>query len=192
MAASKCAAHEVKIVEECVHRVAGDLALLAERSLVVESVMVEKRRRRPAGSGQVHISFKFGIEVAGTVRHGCLLMPLSDALAIAGCLMLQGDEEVALQRTLGAPDPKQREALVEIDLLVARALELALGAQGFPVVRVGPESCQGVRAEIRPALDYRDGEELWIGRAWTQLHVWPPFSMTLVLPALSASAAAAS
>jgi len=189
---SPCSADEVRLAEECVHKIAGDLSMLAERSLVVLSIAVEKHGRRPVAARRVHVSFKFGIEHAQAVRHGCVLVPLPDALALAGCLMMLGDDEVALQRVRPAPDAALRDALVDVDALMARSIELALASVGLSRMRTGPESCQGVRADARPALDHAEGDELVVATGLVQLHVWPPFELTVVLPALSPAAAAAS
>lgn len=190
MSTKTCTAADVSLVEECVRRVASDLALILERSLVVDRVSVERRASRPAGEGQVHVSFKFGVEQDGVVSHGCLLVPLPDALAIASHALLFEDGDVREHRAQVAPDGALRDSLLEVSAVVAASLASSLAHAG--VERVCAEGCQGVRAGVRPALAYRDGDELLVGRARCQLHLWPAFEALLVLPALTPSAAPAS
>ena len=190
MSAKACTAAEAVLVEECVRRIASDLALILERSFVVERVSVERLASRPAGEGQVHVSFKFGVEVDGAIVHGCWLVPLADALAIASHALLFEDGEVREHRAQVAPDGALRDSLLEVSAVVAASLASSLTPAGAE--RVGAEGCQGVRAGVRPALAYREGDALLVGRARCQLHLWPAFEAILVLPELKASAVPAS
>src|SRR5262245_63497996 len=79
-------------------RMAADVSMIVDRELAIDDVRVERRTQRAAGEGCVHISFKLGIELAGDVRQGCLLVPLPDALALAGFMMMMTDEEATRAR----------------------------------------------------------------------------------------------
>ena len=40
-----------------------------------------------------------------------------------------------------------------------------------------------MRAGVRPAFPYREGDPLIVGRAMASLHTYPPFEMILMMPA---------
>ena len=64
---------------------------------------------------------------------------------------------------------------------MSRAGMRALGVEG---VQVGSEGCQGVKPDVRPALEYIEGDELVLGRAEAQIGDFDPFEMLLMIPAL--------
>ncbi|MBL8857761.1 MAG: hypothetical protein JNL28_04555, partial [Planctomycetes bacterium] len=47
------------------------------------------------------------------------------------------------------------------------------------------EGCQGVAADVRPALKYEEGASLTIGRAQAQLANGEPFEILAILPPLA-------
>ena len=51
---------------------------------------------------------------------------------------------------------------------------------------VRSEGCQGVRADVRPALDYAEGAELVVGRVRGHIEGFPEFEAQVILPALAA------
>ena len=174
---------ELAQVEEVFRRIAGDLAMIADRSLTIDSFRLECAQARAAGQGETHISFKLGLQHKGRVAHGCLLVPLPDAIALACYLMMISDDLVKSKRASTTLDAATKDALLEVGGFIAGATDGALRAQGFEDVKVRSESCQGVRAGVRPAFDYTEGDDLLIGRARAVLHDSPPFEMILMLGA---------
>src|SRR5262245_46592675 len=102
---------ESELAASILARMATDLSMIVDREIVVEGVSVERRTQRPAGGGLVHISFKLGIEVAGELRQGCLLVPLPDAIALAAFMMMLPDETVTQERLRTELDGPFKEAL---------------------------------------------------------------------------------
>jgi len=79
-------------------RMATDLSMILDRELELSDLVLETVTRRPAGKGRVHISFKLGIERGEDEEQGCLLMPLPEAVSLAGYLMMKEDDEVRRDR----------------------------------------------------------------------------------------------
>ncbi|MEQ1892588.1 MAG: hypothetical protein ABL998_08615 [Planctomycetota bacterium] len=171
---------EAELVRCILARMTTDLALLLERDFELSAPVLESATRRPAGKDRVHISFKLAIEAGAEDEQGCLLVPLPEALALAGYLMMKEDEEVRSERTRQDLDGPTKEALLEIAKVLASACHSVLG-------RVVPGStrsagCQGVRANVRPALAYREGDRLLVARVQARLAEFEPFELILVLP----------
>lgn len=169
---------------EVLHRIASDLSLIIDRDLALEPGEVARLQERPAGPGQVHISFRFGVQGGQRAAHGCLLVPLPDALSIAGYMMMLPEEQVLASRGGNAPDVPTREALMELSNFVAGAVDASLRELLDGGRKVRSEGCQGVRADVRPALVYEEGTCLVAGKARATIEGHPAFEVTLVLPAL--------
>lgn len=167
---------------EILHRIGADISMITDRELAIESNEVQRASERPAGAGGVHISFRFGIHDGEGVSHGCLLMPLPEAIALAGYLMMQPDAEVAEKRELEAPDEPLKEAILEVGNFIAGATDAALRESIGGGHKVRPEGCQGVRADVRPALVYEEGTPLVVGHAKATLEGHEEYDMILVLP----------
>lgn len=179
-----CTESEASAVEEILHRVASNLSLLMDHDILVESVAAERWEERPAGAGVVHISYKMVFEQGGEEKHGCLLLPLAESITLAGYLMMVPDEEVTENRELSDIDRGTKDAMLELANFVASAVESAFedgGSDGLEVRSIG---CQGVRADIRPALVYSEGEPLVVGRAQARIHEYPEFEALLLVPEL--------
>ena len=182
-------------IDEIFQRIAGDLSMIADRELKVQKAAVQRVRARVAGAKSVHISFKLGFAHAGQLAHGCLLVPLSEASALAGPMMMLSDEAVQQKRAETTLDGPTKDALLEIGNFVGGAAEAALRSLGLEEARVRSESCQGVKADLRPAFAYKEGTPLLVGRTRAQLGAGPAFELILMLPVLepagfSAAAAA--
>jgi hypothetical protein len=70
-------------VETIMRRIAEDVALVVDRPFVIESLKASREEKRPSGKGKVHISFKLEVQQESGVAHGCLLVPLPDAISLA-------------------------------------------------------------------------------------------------------------
>ena len=169
-------------VERIVERIANDLTLITDRSLALHAVDVETAHARPAGEGGVHVSFKLGLARPGEMHHGCLLVPLPEAIGLAGYMMMASDEDVRLWREDDTLSEAMKETMLEIANFVAGAADAALRGLGWIDVKVGSEGCQGVRAGVRPAFPYVEGEELLVGRARMALHEFGEFEALLLVP----------
>jgi len=180
---------ELRLAEILLARAAADLSMIVDRELEFGSVRLEHAAQRPAGEGQVHISFKLALQRDGNAWPGCLLVPLPDALALAGFMMMMNDEAVARERARTELDGPFKEALLEVGKYVAGAADAVL-RQSLPEgIAVRSDGCQGVRADVRPALEYREGDPLTVARASARIHDFEPFELILVLPSLAALAA---
>lgn len=181
---------ESELAASVLARMATDLSMIMDRDFVIEDVRVERRTQRPAGASLVHISFKLGIEVGGWSRQGCLLVPLPDAIALAAFLMMLPDGEVAQERLRTDLDGPFKEALLEVGKFLAGACDSVL-RQALPVgSTTRSDGCQGVRANVRPALAYSEGDELLVVRARARVHEFEPFELILMLPTFAEVAVA--
>lgn len=185
-----CTTDEKRMAEETFQRLAGDLEMIADRSIQVQSVAVERAQQRAVGRGSVHISFKLGFQHEGRILHGALLVPLADAITLGCYLMMVPDDGVKSKRSLHTIDPALKDALMEVGNFVGGATDAALRGLGLDQIKVRSEGCQGVRANVRPAFAYSEGSDLIVGRAKLRIHTWPVFEALLMLPQLRAAAAA--
>lgn len=174
---------DVDLVEGIFGRIGADLEAILDHEILFEEPRAERVTRRVAGHDQVHISFKLGFQCGERWQHGALLVPLPDAIAMACFLMMAPDDVVESNRELSAPDDAMKDAMLEVGNFVSGAADAVLRTW-FPEERsVRSEGCQGVRAGIRPAIPYEEGDELIVGRVSAFLHSFPAFEMILMLPA---------
>lgn len=178
-------------VEEVFLRISGDLGLIADRRIEVGPVATEVANARPAGRGKIHVSFRLGFEQAEGLLHGALLVPLPDAITLGCYLMMVPDEAVKAKRALTTLDTGLKDALMEVANFIGGATDAALRGLGVEGLKVHSEGCQGVRADVRPALGYVEGAALLVGRSMLQIHTWAPFEAVLILPELTPAAASA-
>ncbi len=166
------------LVEPIWKHIVADVGAIIDHRLELLSLSRERHHARPAGVGEIHISFRLGIRTPEELLHGCLLLPLGDAIALAGFLMMVDDDIVERSRDSTELDLTTKEALLEIGTFLAAAVDSAVPG-GFAVI---PEGCQGARPGVRPRLDYREGQELIVGRARLAIHHYAPCEALLVLP----------
>ena len=173
------------LVEAVFRKIGADLEAILDHEISFEEVRYDRLQRRVAGEGRVHISFKLGIDADGERQHGCVLIPLPDAISMACLLMMLPDQMVAESRDLDGPDEAMKEALLEVGNFVAGATDVVLREWMPEGVAVRFEGCQGVRADVRPAFPYEEGSELIVGWVQARIDTFPPFEMILMLPRLS-------
>ncbi len=165
--------------------IARDLGTLLGHDLVLASPALERVTSRPAGQGQVHISFKLGLEREGAPRrYGALLVPLPDAITMATYLLMIPEETVAVRREETSLDPMLKDALLEIGNMIGAASHSALVGLGASGWSLRSEGCQGVRPDVRPAFPYQEGSELVVARTSARFEAFPPFELILMLPPL--------
>ncbi len=171
-------------VSELVQRVATDLSMIIEREVRVLSCDVRRAEERAAGAGVVHISLKQAYRHGERTAQGCLLVPLPDALTLAGFFLMLPNDVVEAQRALSTVDAATKDALLEVASFVAGSLGNALAGQGPSGIDVRPASCQGLRPGAVPALAHEPGSEWWIARANIKVHTFAAADVLLLLPSL--------
>ncbi|MEZ5974800.1 MAG: hypothetical protein R3F33_09285 [Planctomycetota bacterium] len=179
--------HEAQCVEEVFQRVAGDLSMIADMDLDIVEVQSEILDYRAAGGGVIHIAFRLGFEVGGELRHGCLVVPLADAVTLACSLMMVSPDVIAESRKLDTLDPTSKDAMLEVGSFVGGATDAAFRALDLPS-KVSFEGCQGVRADVRPALIYHEGEALLTARATVRLGEFGESTYLLLIPRAACTA----
>jgi len=173
---------DFSLVRKICDQVSANVGLIVDRSLTVGDLNVARFPERVCGKGRVHISFKLGFEYDGDLLHGCILVPLPEALTLAGSLLmlpLSGIEEVRKEK---APDQASKDALMELGNFVGGAADEALRDSDFRGLRVFSEGCQGVRAGVRPCLAGTEGTEYVVGRATTNIDDFPAFELLVLVP----------
>ncbi len=185
---TQCTADEARLAEESFQRIAGDLAMIADRTIEVLSFRAERANQRAAGRSTVHISFKLGFQQNGEIVHGALLLPLAEAITLGCYLMMVPDDGVKSKRSLQTLDPGLKDALMEVGNFVGGATDAALRGLGVPDIKVRSEGCQGVKANVRPAFAYVEGAPLIVATAKLRIHSWPAFDALLMLPVLASAA----
>ena len=173
---------QVAHVEEMLHRISDDLSLITDYPLSLADAETEVATTRAAGTGGIHISFRLGIVEGEKRHHGCLLVPLADAVTFACGLMMLPEGVIASKRGESELDDVTKDALLEVGNFVTGATEEALRALGVGDETVVFEGCQGVRPDVRPALIYDEGDELVVGRARATLGDYPPGEVLLMVP----------
>jgi hypothetical protein len=172
-----------ELIASILSRMAADLSVIMDREVYIEPPITELCVHRPAGRDRVHVSFKLGVESEGKSKQGCLLLPLPDAVALAGFMMMLGDEATARERARTDLDGPFKEALLEVGKYVAGACDAVLRSVGENC-STRSDGCQGVRADVRPTLEYREGDPLFVARARARVHTFESFELILVLPAV--------
>lgn len=175
-------AHDTDIALSILHRIADDLAMIVDRTLHISNAKVMRVDRRVAGKSTVHISFKLRFEKDGEQRYGALLLPLADSIALANYLMMMPDDAVSDHRRQSAPDQGTKDAILEVANFIGGAVDAVLRESLPGGARAKSGGCQGVRANVRPAFPYEEGEELLLVRASASLHEFEKFELLLMLP----------
>ena len=174
--------HDV-CVEEIFQRIASDLSMITDRALRIEGVETRIANFRPVGAGQIHISFRMGFRVGQRRFHGCLLVPLPEAITLACGLMMVPEQTVLARRSLPTLDGSTKDAMIVVGNFITAATEGAVRALELDAGNVVFEGCQGVRPNVRPALVYDEGSALVVGRARALLEGFPAVDLILMVPA---------
>ena len=170
------------LVESLFERISADLGMIIDHPLTFEGVEAERLDHRPAGEGEVHVSFRVELTLQGQTGQGSFLLPARHAITAGGYLMMATDEEVERWRERDEIDASMKEAILEVSNFVAGSIESVLRRVAPGEVSVRSGGCQGVRADVRPAFQYEEGTELLVGRAQGSLEGYEPCTAMLMLP----------
>ena len=177
-------------VREVLERIASDLTMLTDQQIKILSSRAQRCKAKPACGPSVHIAFKLALEWQGSKFHGALLLPLPEAISLAGFLLMLPADAVAAKRSLSNLDQATKDAMLEIASFVGGATDGALRMHFPRGLSVRSHGCQGLRAGQSPAFPYNPGDELIEGRAQVRIGDFPPFELLLILPVLSTQGAA--
>ena len=181
-------AEDLDLVRGIFERIATDLGMIIDREIRIFEPQVGRTRTRVEGQGQIHISFKLAFKVGEETLHGCLLVPLPDALGMAAYLMMVPDEAVEASRGETELDRSTKDAMLEVGNFVAGAVDAVVRGRFADGCSARSEGCQGVRPGVRPSFVYEEGRELIVGRSTAQLHEFPEFELILMLPIIPPAA----
>jgi len=175
-----------KLTEQILNRICDDMGMMLDRDMPFGSVTTTRESSRMAGEGGIHISFKLGFSCKSTGKtgHGALLIPLAEAIAMAGFLMMTPDATIEQNRKLNVPDDSAKDAMMELSNLISGGIDGAMRNTHAGQWSVGSLGCQGVPAGVRPAFPYTEGEELITAVMETQIGDFKPFDLILILPIL--------
>lgn len=166
-------------------QIAQDLAMFTSVEIALaEPLEIERTLERPRAEAGVHLSFKLSLErEQESDQLGCVLVPLPEALALAGFLLLKTPEEVQELRKLTELDDPLRDAMLELDNLIAGALDNALRWFLPQGATLRAASCQGVREGARPHLPDSDPEQSYLlARSPVRIAESEPTTWALLLP----------
>jgi len=173
------------LAQSILERIAHSLTTILGHEFPLHVESVERANRRPAGMGVVHISFKLDLLRGGErMGQGSFLIPLPDAMTMAAFLLMLPEDSVTSQRGESNPDTALKDAMLEVGRSIGDACSAALAACA-PGWSARSGGCQGVRADVRPALDHEEGLELLVARFRSRFEPWEPFEGLLMLPPLS-------
>ncbi len=169
---------------DILERMSADLAMIIDREFLIERIKVSRANKRAEGKSKVHISFRLGFRTPGGKKQGCVLIPLPDAMALSAYLMMVPDDGVKEHRALPTLATGRKDAMLEVGNFIGGASDAVmrgLFAEGYSVRF---EGCQGVRANVRPALEYEEGDELVIVKSKSKIHDLAAFDLLMIVPVL--------
>ena len=175
---------DLELVESIFDRLAADLGMIIDRDFKISSPSSERAFERASGRTKVHISFRLCFKTASAQARGAVLIPLPDAISLAAYLMMVPDDAVKSHRSTTTLDRSTKDAMLEVGNFIGGASDAVIRSWFSDKYSVRSEGCQGVRANVRPAFQYTEGDELLIGRATAQIHDFSPFEILMMIPPL--------
>jgi len=180
--AQPCTESETALIKSVLDQLGEDLSALVGHGVTFASVEGVRQSERPAGTGSIHISFRLAFDGDAGTQYGFLLIPLADAISLAGFMLEIPEAEILSMRSLTTLKNGLKDAIVEIGKMIGDSASNALQTLEVEGVKVRFTGCQGVRDGIRPALIYTEETPLIVGSATASLQPFPDFKTTLVLP----------
>ena len=178
-------ARDTQLARLILDRACSDLAMIVDRAVVVGAITCERSDSRASAPDAVHVSFRLEFKVGEDSHQGCLLIPLPDAIAIAGYLMVMPDETVKSRRQLRELDRSTKDAMLEVSNFVGGSADQVLREWSAAAeLSARSAGCQGVAAGAAPNFRHGMGEELVVAHAEMTLHDYPPFGVLMMLPAV--------
>ncbi len=175
---------DLDLVQDLLASIASDLEQVIARKILFDDLKVERANARAVGRDRTHVSFKLAFRVHDRVLHGCVLLPLPDAIGLACLLMMVPVETVAARRELHAPDDMMKDAMLEIGNVMGASIDGVIRKRFPEGYAACSEGCQGVRANVRPAFHHEEKDELIVGRGRASLEPFPHFDLIVMLPPL--------
>lgn len=165
-------------------QVASDLAMIMDRRLELSEFTFEQSDHPVAGKAGVHIAFHLEFNLPGENRAGCFLVPLAEAVSMAGYLMMVPDDTVEQNRELTQLDRATKDAILEIGNFMAGAADSALRNLIPEGVAVRSRGCQGVRDGMAPKVEVDSERPCSVVRTQARLHDFPSFEWVSMVPDL--------
>lgn len=162
--------------------IAADLAMIMDAEVSFGQPRVDRETERRAGADQVHISFRFLVHHDGKDHHGSALVPLADAITLAGHLMMMGPEDLEEARQATDLDRTMKEAMLEVGNFIAGAIDAVIRTWYPAGATCRSVGCQGVRADVRPAFPYEEGDPIVVGATEAKVASNPPYTIIVQLP----------
>ena len=173
---------DLDFVDVLCHKLSTRLEAQTDRPFECTPVEVQRQSHRPVGEGSVHLSFRIKVSDGCETRTGCLLVPYREAVTLGGNLLMLSDRAVRATRLLDEPDETMKDALREVNHVIAGAIDSVLCLVTYGRLRARSGGPQGVRAGVRPAFPYVEGDPLMVTYVRARIEDFPPFEMFLVLP----------
>lgn len=174
---------DIALVEGVLRQVSSDLELALDQPILFGAPRIDCASTLPAGAGQIHISFKIAFQsTTGARLHGAVLAPLPEAMAMGCFLLTIPMATVIARRAEPAPDAVLKDAMLEIANMLGGSINTALDMLGVAGWSARSEGCQGVRANVPPAIEHAPGAPFVIARVPTVLASFPEFQLLMVLP----------
>lgn len=169
---------------DILERISSDLGMIIDREFAIDRIKVSRAEKRPEGKSKIHISFRIGFRTPNSVMQGCMLIPLPDALTLSAYLMMVPDDAIKSHRNTTTLDSGTKDAMLEVGNFIGGASDAVIRGLFPEGYSVRFEGCQGVRANVRPALEYTEGDTLVVAKSKAKIHDLPGFDLILMLPLL--------
>jgi len=169
-------------VGEVFGEMSRDMGMLLEHPFSLRGVCSKRMQQRAVGQGGVHVSFRFSFVGEGLSKMGCFLLPLAEANTMAAYLLAMGEPRARQERGVQEPETSLKESMLLLGQMLSTSVARAYRGLGPQGLRVGFDGCQGVRADVRPAMRYAEGQPLIVGRAAAHVGDFEAFSPILMLP----------
>ncbi len=170
------------LVRRIVERIGERVGALVDVPLEFTGAETERATARIAGAGCAHISFRFEVAFGGEGAEGCVLFPVHEVTSLASYLLMLPQQLVLENRRVARPDAFLHDAIFELGMAMTRTIDALVREESNGAVSMRFSGCQGVRADVRPKLDYVEGSELLVGHARGRLAEFDPFELTVMLP----------
>ncbi len=165
-------------------RLVEDLNVWCDMHLACGEMQTWASADSVAGQEAVHVAFRFEVIEGGLAAEGAWLLPWKSAALLVAWMERADAKRMGQLRASSAPDATAKQTLIELDGIVAAAVEGALAELGLNEVATLPGGCQGVGAGRRPALKMQQQPTLWVCRDHWEWIPGEAFETALMLPEL--------